>query len=80
MKVVASGRRHALRLLPFGFLAATIGIYMILCLLFASMRQPIAVLASIPFGIIGVVLGHLLTGYNLTFLVWLGSSPFPASS
>ena len=45
---------------------------MILCLLFASMRQPIAVLASIPFGIIGVVLGHLLTGYNLTFLSLVG--------
>ena len=58
--------------LPIGFLAATIGIYMILCLLFASMRQPIAVLASIPFGIIGVVLGHLLTGYNLTFLSLVG--------
>ena len=58
--------------LPIGFLAATIGIYMILCLLFASMRQPMAVLASIPFGIIGVVLGHVLTGYNLTFLSLVG--------
>ncbi|UCD76205.1 MAG: efflux RND transporter permease subunit, partial [Phycisphaerales bacterium] len=58
--------------LPVGFLAALIGIYVILAWLFSSYVQPLAVMLAIPFGIIGVVWGHLLLGFEMTFLSMIG--------
>jgi len=40
--------------------------------LFASYFQPIAVMLAIPFGFIGVIWGHLLLGFDLTFLSLIG--------
>ena len=45
---------------------------MILAWLFESYAQPLAVMLAIPFGIIGIVWGHLLLGYDLTFLSIIG--------
>ncbi len=58
--------------LPYGFGAALIMIYVILAWLFSSYIQPIAVMLAIPFGIIGVIWGHYLLGYELTFLSMIG--------
>ena len=58
--------------LPIGFLAALIMIYVILAWLFANYIQPIVVMFAIPFGLIGVVLGHLLLGFDMTFLSLIG--------
>jgi hydrophobic/amphiphilic exporter-1 (mainly G- bacteria), HAE1 family len=46
--------------LPIGFAAALIMIYVILAWLFSSYWQPFAVMLAIPFGLIGVIWGHLL--------------------
>ncbi|MHC5114214.1 MAG: efflux RND transporter permease subunit [Planctomycetota bacterium] len=71
-----SGRQRQLRKafesLPVGFMAALTMIYLILAWLFGSYVQPIAVMLAIPFGIIGVVWGHALMGYDLTFLSLIG--------
>ncbi len=64
--------RKAFESLPVGFAAACILIYLILAWLFASYTQPLAVMAAIPFGIIGVVWGHWLMGYEMTFLSLIG--------
>ena len=63
---------QAFESLPIGFLAACLLIYMILAWLFRSYSQPIALMLSIPFSVIGVVWGHLLLGYQLTFLSLIG--------
>lgn len=46
-------------------LSALAIMYIILAWVFSSYRAPIIVLAIIPFGLIGAVLGHLVMGFNL---------------
>ncbi|MCC5830481.1 MAG: efflux RND transporter permease subunit [Phycisphaeraceae bacterium] len=58
--------------LPLGFGAAVIGIYIILAWLFGSYLQPLVVMLVIPFGFIGVVWGHMLLGFDITFLSIIG--------
>ncbi len=47
-------------------------IFFILAALFRSMLDPLVVMFAIPFGMIGVIFGHMLFGYNLQFLSMLG--------
>ncbi len=47
-------------------------IFFILAALFRSLLDPLVVMFAIPFGIIGVVFGHMLFGYNLQFLSAIG--------
>jgi multidrug efflux pump subunit AcrB len=63
---------EALATLPYGFLAALVLIYVNLAWLFSSYTQPLAVMMAIPFGLIGVIWGHFLMGYTLTFLSLIG--------
>ena len=58
--------------LPYGFLAAIVMIYIVLAWLFASYSQPIVVLMAVPFSIVGVIWGHYVLGYDLTFLSLIG--------
>jgi multidrug efflux pump subunit AcrB len=48
-------------------------IYVVLAWLFGTYSQPLAVMIAIPFGLIGVVWGHLLMGFPLTFLSLIGT-------
>ncbi len=63
---------EAFSTLPVAFGAALLMIYVILAWLFASYFQPIAVMLAIPFGFIGVIWGHLLLGFEMTFLSLIG--------
>ncbi len=47
-------------------------IFFILASLFKSMLDPLVVMLAIPFGFIGVVVGHILFGYHLQFLSMVG--------
>ncbi|MHC4911043.1 MAG: efflux RND transporter permease subunit, partial [Planctomycetota bacterium] len=58
--------------LPLGFFAAMLMIYVILAWLFGSYVQPFAVMLAVPFAVIGVIWGHLLLGFDLTFLSLIG--------
>ncbi len=51
---------------------ALILVYTILAGLFKSYIQPLIVMAAIPFGLIGAVLGHYFMGYPLTILSMIG--------
>jgi multidrug efflux pump subunit AcrB len=57
---------------PLALAAAFLGIYVILAWLFESYLQPLAVMLAIPFGIIGIVWGHVLLGFDMTFLSLIG--------
>jgi multidrug efflux pump subunit AcrB len=47
-------------------------IYIILAFVFASYSRPIIIMTVIPFGLIGMVLGHFVQGFDLTFLSLVG--------
>lgn len=47
-------------------------IYMILGTLFRSMLQPIVIMGAIPFGLVGMLLGHLLLARPLSFMSLIG--------
>jgi multidrug efflux pump subunit AcrB len=55
-----------------GFILALIAIYALLAIPFRSYSQPILIMAAIPFGIVGAVIGHLIMGLNLSILSMFG--------
>ncbi len=56
----------------FGFILAILAIYMLIATLFRSYLQPLVILVTIPFGLIGVIWGHLLIGWDLTMISMFG--------
>jgi hydrophobic/amphiphilic exporter-1 (mainly G- bacteria), HAE1 family len=55
-----------------GFALGFVGIYLLLAFQFRSYLEPLVVVSIIPLAFIGVVLGHLLLGYNLAMPSMLG--------
>lgn len=55
-----------------GFMLAMAVIYALLAVAFGSYAQPLIVMAAIPFGIIGAVIGHILLGYDLSLISLMG--------
>jgi len=55
-----------------GFLFAMFAIYGILCLVFSSYTQPIIIMFAVPFGLIGMVSGHIVMGFPLTVMSQIG--------
>lgn len=49
-----------------------LAIYVLLAIPFRSYIQPLIVMTSIPFGIIGAVLGHILMRYDMTMIGIIG--------
>lgn len=55
-----------------GFMFALFCIYALLAVPFRSFTQPFVVMAAIPFGIVGAVVGHMIMGLNITILSLFG--------
>ena len=55
-----------------GFAIALFGIYALLAIPFKSFSQPLVVMAAIPFGMVGALLGHLIMGLNFSILSVFG--------
>ena len=53
-------------------LMSLVAIYFLLTALFRSLLDPLLIMLTIPLGMIGVVAGHSLFGYNLQFLSVVG--------
>ncbi|WP_345684039.1 efflux RND transporter permease subunit [Novipirellula caenicola] len=47
-------------------------IYSLLAIAFRGYIQPLIVLVAIPFGIVGAVLGHIVLGYDLSLVSFMG--------
>ena len=47
-------------------------IFFILAALFKSILDPLVIMFAIPFAIVGVIIGHMIFGYNLQFLSMIG--------
>jgi multidrug efflux pump subunit AcrB len=58
--------------LGMSFAVVMLAIYGMLAMVFRSYSQPLIIMASIPFGIVGAVLGHLIMGMGLSIVSMLG--------
>ncbi len=64
--------RDAIGSLMIGFPIAMIGIFLIIATIFRSYLQPIIIMITIPFGIIGAVFGHVAMGLDVTMMSLFG--------
>ncbi|MEO1997576.1 MAG: efflux RND transporter permease subunit, partial [Planctomycetaceae bacterium] len=58
--------------LAVAFPVALLMIYTLLAGLFRCYVQPLVVMAAIPFGLQGAIIGHWITGNPITILSWIG--------
>ena len=58
--------------LKYGMYGLLMLIFVLLAIPFKSYTQPIIVMLTIPFGIVGAVIGHWIMGMNLTMLSMMG--------
>ncbi|MCP4250398.1 MAG: efflux RND transporter permease subunit, partial [bacterium] len=76
MRVIVGGEaeeaQDSMGSLLIAFVAAAVGIYLILLLLFNSLLQPVFVMVAIPFGLTGVIGAFALHQQALGFLAMLG--------
>ncbi|MFN9723263.1 MAG: efflux RND transporter permease subunit [Planctomyces sp.] len=63
---------ESVRSLGIGLFIALIAMYVLLTMEFTSYGQPLVVMAVIPFGIVGAVIGHWMMGIPLTLFSTLG--------
>jgi multidrug efflux pump subunit AcrB len=64
--------RESMASLIGGFVIAMIVIYALLAIPFRSYIQPVIVMAAIPFGLVGAVIGHIIMGYSLSIISMMG--------
>ncbi|MGF1633476.1 MAG: efflux RND transporter permease subunit [Phycisphaerae bacterium] len=65
-------RAESMASLGRNMVVAMVLIFGILAIQFRSYVQPLIVMSVIPFGLIGAVIGHLIMGYDLSFLSFMG--------
>ena len=73
---IAGNREYieeSLESLYVGFLMAMVAIYALLGWILHSYLQPFVILIAVPLGMIGVVGGHVLLGYNLSLISIFGA-------
>ncbi len=72
MQGAKKNMRESLGSLFVTFPLAIFGIFVIIATIFRSYIQPVIILFTIPFGIIGAVFGHMLLGYDLSMMSMFG--------
>lgn len=68
LKTLQEGRRLGLLLLALAIFL----VFVVMAVQYESLRNPLVILLSIPFAVVGVALGLWLTGLPLSMPVWLG--------
>ncbi len=56
-----------------GFVLAVIAIYAVLASLLRSYIQPLVIVMALPFGLVGVVVGHMVVGIDITLMSFFGA-------
>jgi multidrug efflux pump subunit AcrB len=64
--------REGVRALLIGLAMANLCIFALLAVPLRSYLQPLIIISSVPFGIIGAIFGHLLMGYSLSLVSLFG--------
>lgn len=57
-----------------GFMIGLVGIYVVLSFQFRSYVEPLIVMLTIPLALVGVVLGHMAMGYNVSMPSIMGAA------
>jgi multidrug efflux pump subunit AcrB len=65
-------RTESFMSLGWAMIAAFLLVYVVLVAQFNSYKQPFVIALSLPFGLVGVVLGLWITGYPFGFMAFLG--------
>jgi len=65
-------QRETIQSMKDGFLLSLFVIYALMAIPLKSYTQPFLIMTSIPFGIVGAVMGHLLMGYDFCILSTFG--------
>ena len=47
-------------------------VYALLAIAFSSYLQPLIVMIAIPFGVVGAIIGHILLGFDLSLISFMG--------
>ena len=68
----AREQRESFRSLQIGLVFVLLAIYALLAIPFGSYLQPLLVMAVIPFGVVGGILGHLVMGMPLSIMSYMG--------
>jgi len=55
-----------------GFAIALFLIYALMAVPLRSFLQPLVIMTAVPFGVVGAIVGHMLTGYDLSILSMFG--------
>ncbi|MDD5723969.1 MAG: efflux RND transporter permease subunit [Syntrophales bacterium] len=63
---------ESMRSLFMGLMLSMLVVYALLAIPFKSYIQPLIIMVSIPFGIVGAIFGHLLLGYGLSVMSLFG--------
>ncbi len=64
--------QDSLRVLYVGMALALLAVYALLAIPFKSYSQPLIIMLSIPFGVVGAIGGHWLMGYSLSVISLVG--------
>ncbi|MBZ4647993.1 MAG: acriflavin resistance protein [Desulfomicrobiaceae bacterium] len=64
--------RESVRALMTGLLLTVLGLFAMLAIPLNSYWKPLIIMMSIPFGLVGAILGHLLMGYSLSLVSLFG--------
>lgn len=65
-------QREVLGSLRTSGMMALLGMFALMAIAFKSYLQPIIIMTTIPFGIVGATMGHLIMGYDLSLMSMLG--------
>jgi multidrug efflux pump subunit AcrB len=65
-------RKESFQVLGQNFILIQFVLFALLAIPFRSYVQPLIVMSAIPFGFVGAVMGHLIMGYNLSFMSLFG--------
>jgi multidrug efflux pump subunit AcrB len=55
-----------------GFPLALLGMFIIIATVFRSYLQPLVIMFTVPFGVVGAIMGHLLMGFDLSIMSIFG--------
>ena len=64
--------KESLDSLKIGFSFAMMGIFLLLASQFKSYMQPVIIMAAIPFGLVGAIIGHAIMGFPITIISFFG--------
>ncbi|WP_411826569.1 efflux RND transporter permease subunit [Luteolibacter sp. AS25] len=65
-------QNDSVREIGMGFLAALVGMYVLIAIPLRSYLQPLIIMSVIPFGLVGAIWGHALLGMNLSIMSMCG--------